>query len=205
MTKWPDPERLLIARYLAGLSLRHPTSCASYRQVLNSFQDVAECHAELRKDVLVAWLRTLSEHWMATTLLNRARIIERFLEYLLKTGAIASNPVADLCTACNIKRCQPVWRALASHDPEQALADLRQPKPFGSSLGGIMAEHVALMRNRGYKYTSQSVWFLRFDRFLQLNPALQDESIEVMLAAPIQCAPKARNTSGGRFHPDNCR
>ena len=77
-----------------------------------------------------------------------------------------------LCEACNIKRCRPVWRALASHDPEQALAELRQPKPFGSMLGGIMAEHVALMRNRGYKYTSQPAWFLRFDRFLQLNPAL---------------------------------
>ncbi|MET4483373.1 hypothetical protein [Bradyrhizobium sp. F1.13.3] len=70
---------------------------------------------------------------------------------------------------------------MASHDPEQALAELRQPKPFESMLGGIMAEHVALMRNRGYKYTLQTAWFLRFDRFLQLNPTLQDEPIEVML------------------------
>jgi integrase/recombinase XerD len=180
MTTWPDPERRLIARYLAGLGLRR-ASCAYYKQVLNSFQDVAECHAELGKDVLIAWLQTLSDHWMATTLLNRTRIIDRFLDHLVRIGAIERNPVAALCEACNIKRCRPVWRALASHDPEQALADLRQPKPFGSTLGAIMAEHVALMRNRGYKYTSQPVWFLRFDRFLQLNPALQDEPIEVML------------------------
>jgi integrase/recombinase XerD len=178
MTTWPDPERRLIARYLAGLGLRR-ASCAYYKQVLNSFQDVAECHAELGKDVLIAWLQTLSDHWMATTLLNRTRIIDRFLDHLVRIGAIERNPVAALCEACNIKRCRPVWRALASHDPEQALADLRQPKPFGSTLGAIMAEHVALMRNRGYKYTSQPVWFLRFDRFLQLNPALQDEPIEV--------------------------
>ena len=44
-----------------------------------------------------------------------------------------------------------------------------------------MAEHVALMRGRGYKYTAQPVWLLRLDRFLQLNPALQDEPIGVML------------------------
>ena len=37
------------------------------------------------------------------------------------------------------------------------------------------------MRNRGYKYTSQSARLLRFDHFLQLNPALQDQPIGVML------------------------
>ena len=67
MTTWPDPERQLIARYLAGLGLRR-ASCAYYKQVLNSFQDVAECHAELGKDILIAWLQTLFDHWMATTL-----------------------------------------------------------------------------------------------------------------------------------------
>jgi integrase/recombinase XerD len=102
MTTWPDPERRLIARYLAGLGLRR-ASCAYYKQVLNSFQDVAECHAELGKDVLIAWLQTLSGHWMATTLLNRTRVIDRFLDHLVRIGAIERNPVAALCEACNIK------------------------------------------------------------------------------------------------------
>ena len=57
MTIWPDPERLLIARYLASLGLRSPNSRTYYKQALNSFQDVAERHAELGKDALVAWLR----------------------------------------------------------------------------------------------------------------------------------------------------
>ena len=34
----------------------------------------------------------------------------------------------------------PIWRALISCNPEQALATLRQPKPFGSVLGEVMAE-----------------------------------------------------------------
>lgn len=181
MTTWPDPDRMIIARYLATLGLRSTNSRTYYKQVLYSFQDVAERHAELGQDVLVAWLRALSDRWAAATLLHRTCIIDRFLDHLLETRAIERNPVAALREACNIKQCKPVWRALASDSPDRALAELHQPRPFGSVLGGIMAEHVALMRNRGYKYTAQPVWLLRFDRFLQLNPALQDESIEVML------------------------
>jgi hypothetical protein len=109
------------------------------------------------------------------------RIIDRFLDHLLEAGAIECNPVATLRDACNIKQCKPVWRALTSRDPDGALAELRQPTPFGSVLGEMMAGHVALMRSRGYKYTSQPVWLLRFDRFLQLNPALQDQPLGVML------------------------
>lgn len=181
MTTWPDPERMMIARYLAGFGLRSTNSRTYYKQVLHSFQDVAERHAELGQGVLVTWLRASSDRWAATTLLHRTRIIDRFLDHLVQTGAIERNPVAALREACNIKQCMPVWRALASRNPEQALAELHQPRPFGSALGEIMAEHVALMRNRGYKYTTQPVWLLRFDRFLQLNPALQDEPIGVML------------------------
>lgn len=181
MTIWPDPERLLIVRYLAGLGLHSRNSRAYYKQVLHSFQDVAERYADLDQDVLAAWLKASSDRWAASTLLHRTRVLDRFLDHLLETGSIVRNPVAHLREACNVKQCKPVWRALASRDPAQALAELRQPKPFGSPLGAIMAEHVALMRNRGYKYTTQPVWLLRFDRFLQLNPALQNEPIEVML------------------------
>lgn len=181
MTTWPDPERLLIVRYLAGLGLRSANSRTYYKQTLHSFQDVAERHAKLSQDVLVAWLRASSDRWVASTRLHRTRIIDRFLDHLAQTGSIERNPVAALREVCNIKQCKPVWRALASDTPDRALAELRQPEPFGSVLGAIMAEHVALMRNRGYKYTSQPVWLLRFDRFLQLNPVLQDEPIGVML------------------------
>jgi hypothetical protein len=149
MTTWPDPERLLIARYLAGLGLRSTNSRTYYKQVLHSFQDVAERHAELGQDVLVAWLQISSDSWAASTRLHRTRIIDRFLDDLLQTGAIDLNPVAVLREACNIKQCKPVWRALASDSPVRALAELHQPKPFGSVLGGIMAEHVALMQIHG--------------------------------------------------------
>ena len=47
MMTWPDPERLLIARYLADLGLRSKNSRTYYKQVLHSFQDVAARHTEL--------------------------------------------------------------------------------------------------------------------------------------------------------------
>ena len=187
----------MIARYLAGLGLRTPNSRIYYRQALNSFQDVAERHAKLGKDMLVAWLQASSGRWAATTRLHRTRIIDRFLDHLLETGAIERNPVTALREACNIKQCMPVWRALASAIRNSALAELHQPRPFGSVLGEMMAEHVTLMRNRGYKYTAQPVWLLRFDRFLQLNPALQDQPIGVMLEH-WSAAKTTRN------HPNEC-
>lgn len=197
MTNWPDPERNLIARYVAGLNLRTTNSPIYYRQALNIFQDVAERHARLDKDMLVAWLNVSPGRWAATTRLHRTRIIDRFLDHLEETGAIERNPVAAVAEACNIKQCKPVWRALASSDPDSALAELHQPRPFGSVLGKMMAEHVTLMRNRGYKYTAQTVRLWRLDRFLQLNPELQDQPLEVML----EHWSTAKTT---RNHPNEC-
>ncbi len=197
MTNWPDPERKLIARYIAGLNLRTTQSPIYYKQALNIFQDVAERHGKLDKDMLVAWLHVLPGRWASTTRLHRTRIIDRFLDHLEETGAIERNPVASLCEACNIKQCKPVWRALASSDPDRTLAELYRPRPFGSVLGNMMAEHVTLMRNRGYKYTAQAMRLWRLDRFLQLNPELQDQPLEVMLEH-WSAAKTTRN------HPNEC-
>jgi integrase len=179
--RWPDPDRAIIGRHVASLDLRSMKSRTSYRQVLHGFQDVAERHEALDQEVLLDWLRESATRWAASTLLHRTRILDRFLDHILEMGAIDHNPVEVLREACRIKQCMPVWRALASRDPEQALAKLRQPKPFGSVLGELMAEHVAMMRRRGYKYTSQPMWLLRFDRFLQLNPGLETEPLNIMI------------------------
>ena len=47
MTRWPAPDRAVIARYLADLRLRSTNSRTYYRQVLHGFQDVAERYATL--------------------------------------------------------------------------------------------------------------------------------------------------------------
>lgn len=195
--RWPDPDRAIIGRHVASLDLRSMKSRTCYQQVLHGFQDVAERYEVLNQEVLIAWLRISGECWAATTRLHRTRIIDRFLDYLLKVGAIDRNPIAALREACNIKQCMPIWRALASRDPEQALADLRQPRPFGSMLGEMMAGHVAMMRRRGYKYTSQPLLLLRFDRFLQSHPGPETEPLSAMID-------RWSATDVSRHHAEEC-
>ena len=178
---WPDPDRAIIGHYVASLDLRSLKSRTCYGQVLHGFQDVAERYEALDQEVLLAWLRESAIRRAPSTLLHRTRIVDRFLERLVEIGAIQRNPVVALRDECNIKQCMPIWRALASRDPEQALAQLRQPRPFGSVLGEMMAEHVAMMRRRGYKYTSQPQLLLRFDRFLQLHPGPEAEPLSAMI------------------------
>ncbi|MGK2952397.1 MAG: tyrosine-type recombinase/integrase [Thiobacillus sp.] len=114
-------------------------------------------------------------------LTHRTRIVDRFLDHLVGLEVIVSNPIAVLRSEYSVKQSRPIWQALASSEPDQALAALRRPKPFGSVLGGLMRDHVALMRGRGYRYTTQAAWFLRFDRFLQAHPELAGEPVAVML------------------------
>jgi hypothetical protein len=50
----------------------------------------------VNRDVLEAWLRERAAHWPVSTLLHRARIVSRFLDFLVQESLITSNPVADI-------------------------------------------------------------------------------------------------------------
>ena len=180
MTARPDTDRAIVSRYLGQLRLgSHARSV--YAQVLHGFQAVAERRRTVDRKTLEEWLREWGAHWQPTTLLHRARIIDRFLDHLVELKLITGNPIAVLRSELSVKQSQPIWQALASRKPDQALAALRRPEPFGSVLGEIMREHVERMRKRGYRYTTQAAWFLRFDRFLQANPELANEPVATML------------------------
>jgi integrase/recombinase XerD len=197
MNAWPDPDRAVIARYLGKLRLRSANSCTYYRQVLHGFQDVAERHPAIDRQMLEVWLREWGTCWYPSTLLHRARIVDRFLDHLVEKEVIASNPIAVLRGEYRVQQSRPIWQALVSPTPDQTLAALRRPKPFGSVLGEIMRDHVALMRGRGYRYTTQAAWFLRFDRFLQAHPELACEPVAVMLEQWAAAKPT-------RYHAAEC-
>src|SRR3546814_17173687 len=78
-------------------------------------------------------------------------IVDRFLDHLAEIGLIADNPIVALRRRYNVKHSKPIWRALASSNPDEELAALRQPAPFGSVLGDFMRDHDALMHSRGYQ------------------------------------------------------
>jgi integrase/recombinase XerD len=181
MTACTEPGRTIVSRYLGQLRLRSANSRTYYRQVLHGFQDVAERRQAIDRETLEDWLRESGAHWHPSTLLHRARIVDRFLDHLVGLGLITNNPIVALRSEYSVKQSRPIWQALTSPTPDHALAALRRPKPFGSVLGETMRDHIERMRSRGYRYTTQAAWFLRFDRFLQAHPELASEPVTKML------------------------
>ncbi|MET4689498.1 tyrosine-type recombinase/integrase [Sinorhizobium fredii] len=199
MSTWPDTDGKSIARYLRQLRLRCSTSPIYYRQALHSFQEVVarrrSSPSEMSRDMLEAWLREHAAHWPESTLLHRARIVTRFLDFLVQEGLIASNPVADLRAEYHARSDKAILRALLASNPDQALESIRQFPPFGSVLGNLMRNHIARMRARGYRYQTQERWFWRFDRFLQAHPDLAREPVSVMLQHWAAARPSANHAA----------
>ncbi|EZP74704.1 Integrase/recombinase [Novosphingobium resinovorum] len=182
MSAWHDPDRTLVNIFLEKSQFRSG-SRPTYRWFLRSFEDAARCHPAVDRQMLTAWLRDMEKRWRLRTLLNQVCIVDRFLDHLVEIGRIANNPIALLRSQYNVKQNKPIWRALASPNPDEALAALRRPVPFGSVLGDFMRDHVMLMRSRGYQYEAQAHWLLRFDRFLQVHPELAKKPLEAMLTS----------------------
>jgi integrase len=185
MKAWPDTSGNAIARYLRQLRLRHPKTPTIYRNLLRGFQDVVarreRSPSRVSRHTLEAWLRERTAEWAASTVLHRACIVDGFLDFLVNEGSIASNPVADLRGQYCVRGSKTILRALLAPEPNGALEALRQFPRFGSVLGDLMRDHVALMRARGFRYETQARMFLRFDRFLQKHSELAKEPVAVML------------------------
>ncbi len=58
---------------------------------------------------------------------------------------------------------------------------LRPALRFGSFLGPVMREDVALRQAMGYRYTTQEKRYLRLDRFLQGRPELSGRPLTVLI------------------------
>ena len=211
MSAWHDPDRTVVDAFLVKSQFR-PGSVPTYRWFLCTFEDVARRHPAVDRQMLDAWLKEMQKRWRLSTLLNQVCIVDRFLDHLVEIGLIADNPVAALRRRYNVKQSKPIWRALASPNPDESLAALRRPAPFGSVLGDFMQDHVMLMRSRGYQYEAQAHWLLRFDRFLQARPDLAEQPLEAMIASwaaakptrnhAAECQKLARILTKARFRLD---
>jgi integrase/recombinase XerD len=125
MNTWPDIDRKIIARYLGRLRLRCPISPICYRQALRSFQDVVvrqqyPC-TQVNRKILEIWLSECTAIWARSTLMHHARIVNRFLDFLVEEALIVSNPIADLRAEYHAKSDKAIVRALLAPDPDQAL------------------------------------------------------------------------------------
>ncbi|MGO9058890.1 MAG: site-specific integrase [Candidatus Binataceae bacterium] len=201
MRTWPDRNGSAIGRFLRQRRFRHPQTAKTYRRILRGFQDVVkqcECSSSrVSQRTLEVWLQERCAEWSASTVLHVACIIDRFLDFLVEEGSIASNPVADLRIKYCVQGSETILRALLAPEPDRALEALRQLPRFGSVLGDLMRNHIALMRTRGFRYDTKARMFLRFDRFLQRHLELAKEPVPVML----QHWAAARSTA---FHAADC-
>jgi len=181
MTTWPDTDGRIVERYVAQRRLHCPITPIYYRQALHSFRKVAVRRQKTDRKALEIWLNEGERVWARSTILHRAQIVNRFLDFLLREGWVESNPIADLRSEYHASSDIAILRALLTSDPDHALEKLRRIPPFSSVLGKLMCDHIALMHARGYRYQTQAALCRRFDRFLQAHPELADEPVDVML------------------------
>ena len=101
------------------------------------------------------------------------RLHHQSIPRLPRAGRIdRQQSVAELRTRYCVNSSETILRALLAPEPDKALEALRQLPRFGSVLGDLMRNHIALMRTRGFRYDTNTRMFLRFDRFLQRHPEL---------------------------------
>lgn len=185
MRTWPDRNGAAIERFLQQRRIRHPQTPKTYRRILRGFHDLVSrrerSSSRVSRGTLQAWLHERSAQWSASTVLHSASIVDRFLDFLVQEGSIASNPVAELCAKYCVRGGATILRALLAPEPDKALEGLRQLPQFGSVLGDLMRNHVERMRTKGFRYNTETRRFLRFDRFLQRHPELAKEPVPIML------------------------
>lgn len=173
-----------ISRFLLHVHPRSRDTKNVYRCILVEFQcfvqlcprDNAVCQSAIE-----AWLRRCALRWPEHYVLHRARVVDRFLDFLKFEGAIPNNPFAQLRLQFGQRVGTPIVRALLSPEPAQALEALKPLPRFASVHGAFMRSHIQLMQASGYRYTTQAGGLLRFDRFLQGRSDLVGQPLPVLL------------------------
>jgi integrase/recombinase XerD len=170
--------------YIKQMNLRNPITPRVYRCILNGFNRFAVERTKdnsISQETIRQWLNDRILVWPFHLVAHRARLVDRFLDWRVRTGAIESNPFADLKVEYGQRATTPVVRALLNPDFGPALNALRPVPRFGSFLGPFMLEHISLMKAMGYRYNVHEERMLRLDRFLQGRTDLSGQSLNVVI------------------------
>jgi site-specific recombinase XerD len=186
---------------MSGLSQRDLDDVETFLKSVNSYSGTVHFRAQargllrgflrfayrngdhnLREETIQAWLEERRKSTSLERVASNARLVDRFLDWLKACGRISTNPLQVLRSQYG-QRTVPIARAMLSENPHEALEKLRPLPAFGSALGSLMREHVALMRSLGHNYTAREDSFRRFDRFLQRRPDLLGKSLPELIEA----------------------
>lgn len=190
MPAWPDKEEALLKEFLNNLE--DPPSCGwGHRSALRDFQRFAANQKKpLSNETLSAWLKAGAARLTLRYVIRRATLVAQFLDWLVRRGAAASNPIAELLSRYNSRSTSAVVRALLDPDPAKALEALRRPPRYASHLGACIRGHVERMRCLGYAFRNEDK-FVRFDRYLQEYPDAANRPFEQLARDYIGIAPAA--------------
>jgi integrase/recombinase XerD len=180
----PTSKETAPQKYVRELRLPKQRSGRVYRGILNEFQRFAaqrEENQSVSQETVRQWLSDRIRIWPFPKVADRARLVDRFLDWRVRQGTLSHNPFADLRREYGQRTTRPVVRALLTPDFAAALEALRPVPRFGSFLGPVMREDVALRQAMGYRYTTQEKNFLRLDRFLQGRPDLSGRPLTVLI------------------------
>jgi len=137
---------------------------------------------DLSKRALVAWMKERHRHCALDRVEERAKMADRFLDWLKRNRYLSSNSFEELRGQYG-GRLAPIVRALLSHDPTTALEKLRPLPMFASTLGPLMREHLNMIRSLGYRHEDAEGMLRRFDRFLQGRPDLIGKPLPQLIEA----------------------
>jgi len=174
-----------IERFLDSQYFRYGKPPNGYSYTLRAFHCFVWKHsadAVLSASVVKRWLEEARLKWDLRGAYRRARLIERFLEWLHDCELISTNPFDELHRLYGL-RTRPIVRAMLGDDAESALQKLRPLPRFGSFMGKLMEEHVAQMRTLGYRYNENEALLLSFDRFLQAHTELAGSPLKSLVEA----------------------
>lgn len=198
MNSWPDSDGAAVRRYVLQRRLPNEGTRRVYCRILDQFQCfvVQQSPAQpMTRQIIGRWLRDRSSVWPFRRLTHHACLVDRFLDWLVTEGTLASNPLSLLRQEYGQSDTAPVVRALLDADPDSALEALRPQPRFASFLGPQMRDHIALMQEIGHRYTKGTANLLRFDRFLQRHPELADQSIGALVQQWTGDCPTAQRAS----------
>ena len=189
MPAWPDSNGALFRRYVQGLGLQTAMAARVYHCILRRFQRFVSDYdpaSPVSQASLTAWIQDRISIWPLHLVIHRARLVDRFLEWLADGNHVAENPLAKLRAEYRQHSTAPIVRALADSDPVAALEKLRTLPPFGSHLGPAMRAHISAMRAAGFRYANYENRLLGLDRFLQKQPDAAEQPLAVLVQRWVQ-------------------